>query len=81
MRCADGDDYVVHYEDLAAKQIGWWQEIPTVTPATAIAQCVVYGTPMYLLRQAIERGHRQGYLKAAEGDELTAALECAGTGD
>lgn len=80
-RRADGDDYVVHYEDLAAKQIGWWQEIPTVTPATAIAQCVVYGTPMYLLRQAIERGHRQGYLKAAEGDELTAALECARTGD
>ncbi|GAB3755975.1 hypothetical protein GCM10027599_20360 [Yimella radicis] len=70
-RRADGDDYVVHHDDLAAKHIGWWQEIPTVTPATATAQCVVYGTPTYMLRQAIERGHRQRYLKAAEGDELT----------
>lgn len=74
-RRAGGDDYVVHYEDLAPKQIGWWQEIPTVTPATAIAQCLTYGTPTYLLRQAIERGHAQGYLKATERDELAAALE------
>lgn len=74
-RRAGGDDYVVHYEDLAPKQIGWWQEIPTVTPATAIAQCLVYGTPTYLLRQAIARGHAQGYLKANERDELAAALE------
>lgn len=73
-RRAGGDDYVVHYEDLAPKQIGWWQEIPTVTPATAIAQCLTYGTPTYLLRQAIERGHAQGYLKATERDELAAAL-------
>ena len=74
-RRAGGDDYVVHYEDLAPKQIGWWQEIPTVTPATAIAQCLTYGTPTYLLRQAIERGHAQGHLKATERDELAAALE------
>lgn len=74
-RRTGGDDYVVHYEDLAPKQIGWWQEIPTVTAATAIAQSLAYGTPTYLLRQAIERGHAQGYLKVAERDELTEALE------
>ena len=74
-RRTGGDDYVVHYEDLASKQIGWWQEIPTVTPATAIAQCLVYGTPTYLLRQAIERGHAQGYLKAVERDEFAETME------
>lgn len=74
-RRTGGDDYVVHSEDLAPKQIGWWQEIPTVTAATAIAQCLAYGTPTYLLRQAIERGHAQGYLKVAERDELTETLE------
>lgn len=73
-RRANGDDYVVHYEDLDAKQIGWWQEIRTVTAATAIAQCLAFGTATYLLRQAIERGHSRGYLKAAERDELAAAL-------
>ncbi len=74
-RRAGGEDYVVHYEDLDAKQIGWWQEIPTVTPVTAIEQCITFGTPTYLLRQAIERGHAQGYLKTAERDALTEALE------
>jgi predicted transcriptional regulator of viral defense system len=74
-RRAGGEDYVVHFEDLEPRQVGWWQEIPTVTPATAIAQSLAYGTPTYLLRQAIERGHAQGYLKAAERDELTRVLE------
>lgn len=74
-RRTGGEDYVVHYEDLDADQIGWWQEIPTVTAATAIGQCIVYGTPTYLLRQAIERGHAQGYLKVAERDALAVRLE------
>jgi predicted transcriptional regulator of viral defense system len=68
------EDYIVHYEDLEAGRVGWWQEIPAVTPGTAIAQCLVYGTPTYLLRQAIERGHAQGYLYTAERNSLAEAL-------
>lgn len=75
LRRVGGDDYVIHHEDLAPAQIGWWQEIPTVTPATAIAQCIAYGTPTYLLRQAISKGHAQGYLKTTDRDELAHALE------
>lgn len=75
LRRTGGDEYVVHYEDLDAEQVGWWQEIPTVTAKTAVEQCIGYGTPTHLLRQAIERGHAQGYLKATERDVLTAALE------
>lgn len=74
-RRASGEDYVVHYQNLTPKQVGWWQEIPTVTPATAIEQCLVYGTPTHLLRQALERGHAQGYLKTAVRDALAEALE------
>lgn len=74
-RRADGGDYVVHYETLGARQIDWWQEIPIVTPPTAIEQCIAWGTPTYLLRQAIERGHAQGHLKAAERDSLVTTLE------
>ena len=51
-----------------------WQEIPTVTPTTAIEQCIAYGTPTYLLRQAIERGHAQGFLKTAERNALADQL-------
>lgn len=75
LRRTGGEDYVIHYEDLAPEQLGWWQEIPTVKPATAIAQCIAYGTPTYLLRQAIERGHVQGYLTTAERDDLAWALD------
>jgi len=74
-RRAGGDGYVVHYEDLDPRQIGWWDEIPTVTATTAIAQCIEYGTPTYLLRQALERGHARGYLKTAERDALQQMLE------
>lgn len=75
LRRAGGETYVIHCEDLAPAQTGWWQEIPTVTPVTAIAGCLAYGTPTYLLRQAIMRGHAQGYLTTAEREALTRALE------
>lgn len=75
LRRAGGEGYVVHYEDLAPEQIGWWEEIPTVTAATAIDQCIAYGTPTYLLRQAITDGHARGYLRAEERDALTRSLE------
>lgn len=75
VRRAEAQDYIVHYEDLGATQIGWWQEIPTVTPVTAIEQCITDGTPTYLLRQAIEQGYEQGYLKTTERDLLTDLLE------
>jgi predicted transcriptional regulator of viral defense system len=74
LRRAGGYAYVIHYQDLAPASIGWWQEIPAVTPRTAIEQCIAYGTPTYLIRQAIERGHVQGYLKAAESDALAGSL-------
>lgn len=74
-RRSGGQVYVVHYQDLRPAQLGWWQEIPTVTPLTAIQQCLSYGTPTYLLRQAIERGHAQGYLTTSERDALSQELE------
>jgi predicted transcriptional regulator of viral defense system len=74
LRRTGGDAYVIHYEDLAPASIGWWQEIPAVTPRTAIEQCIDYGTPTYLLRQAIERGHTQGYLTTTDQEILNQAL-------
>lgn len=75
LRRADAEAYAVHYEDLAPGQIGWWREIPTVTATTAIRQCIAFGTPTYLLRQAIERGHAAGYVTAANHEALVGDLE------
>ena len=75
IRRAGGEGYAVHYEDLIPQQLTWWQEIPTVTPATAVEQCIESGTPTYLVRQAIDRGHARGYLAKDEHTALTAKLE------
>jgi len=75
LRRTGGVGYTIHREDLDPAQIGWWQEIPCVTPAMAVWQCLAYGTPTYLLRQAIGNAHTQGYLKTSERDALIRALE------
>ena len=75
LRRSSGQAYEIHHQDLAPAQIGWWQEIPTVTAVTAVEQCLAYGTPTYLLRQALERGRRHGYLTAADRERLEADLE------
>jgi len=75
VRRSGGDLYVIHHQDLSAEQVGWWQQIPTVTLPTAMAQCTAAGVPGYLLRQALTAGRARGDLSAAEVDTLEHALE------
>lgn len=75
LRRTGGEVYAIHNEKLAPDQIAWWQEVPTVTVATAIAQCIDWGTPTYLLRQALQNGHDQGRLTTAERHDLAGSLE------
>lgn len=71
-----GDEaYVVHYEDVDAAEKGWWEEIPIVLASKAIEQCIVGGTPTYLLRQALENGQKQGYLTTGQREALQLKLE------
>lgn len=65
----------VHYQDLEPRQIGWFEQIPTVKPATAIEQCIDTGIPTYLLRQALTDARRTGHITANEGERLTRRLE------
>ena len=68
-------DYVIHRENLAVVQIAWWQRIPIVRPAVAVAQCIESKVPTYLLDQAIANGCRQGYIKTVEAEMLQQKLE------
>lgn len=74
IRRAGGDRYVVHYQDLLPAQVGWWQEIPTVTLPTAIGQCIDAGVPTYLLIQALENAAKTGDLVSADRTRLQAEL-------
>ncbi len=75
IRRTGADRYAIHRQDLTAEQIGWWQQIPTTTLPTTIAQCVASGVPGYLLRQALTAGRARGRLTAAETDRLKRALD------
>ncbi|MFC7619092.1 type IV toxin-antitoxin system AbiEi family antitoxin domain-containing protein [Microlunatus sp. GCM10028923] len=75
IRRSDNDRYVVHVEQLTARQVTWWHQMRIVTPTTAIEQCLRDGTPTYLLRQAIERGSRTGAVRSADAERLRTALE------
>ena len=54
--------YVIHYEDLAPSQRGYWEQIPTVTVPTAIDQCISSGVRPDLIRQAITEAREQGLI-------------------
>ncbi|MDO8145474.1 MULTISPECIES: type IV toxin-antitoxin system AbiEi family antitoxin domain-containing protein [unclassified Isoptericola] len=75
IRRSDNDAFVVHVERLMPDQLGWWNLMRVVTATTAIEQCIAYGTPTYLLRQAIERGERTGAVRRADVARLTQLLE------
>lgn len=75
VRRAAGDLYVVHRQDLDEHQVGWWEQVPTVTLPTAVEQCIAGGVPTYLLRQALDNGRRTGALTVTETVDLEAALE------
>ena len=75
IRRADTDLYMIHEQVLTPEQVTWWELMPIVTLPTAIEQCIAYGTPTYLLRQALDRGARTGAVRPDDLTRLTDALE------
>jgi predicted transcriptional regulator of viral defense system len=75
LRRSGGEQYEVHYENLRPDQVGWFDQIPTVTPVIAIRQCITYGTPTYLLHLAIDLARDTGRLTAGQATTLRTELE------
>ncbi len=74
IRRTDMGGYLVHRQDLASSDVGWWREVPCVRAATAITQCIESGTPTYLLRQAIDAGLAGGRITTADQAALASRL-------
>ncbi|MFF3066280.1 type IV toxin-antitoxin system AbiEi family antitoxin domain-containing protein [Oerskovia sp. NPDC057915] len=74
IRRAGADGIEVHHQDLDPRHIGWFEQIPTVRPATGIAQCIETGTPTYLLRQALTTARKTGRITASESADLQRKL-------
>jgi predicted transcriptional regulator of viral defense system len=65
---------VVHYDRLDDAQRGWWEQIPTVTPTTAIEQGVRTAVRPDLLRQAIDTALKRAMIDTATADRLAREL-------
>ena len=74
LRRTGGEHYIIHYEDIEREQITWWQGIPTVDIPTSIRQCIEWGVPSYLIKQALERAAQTGGLLERERCSLTEKL-------
>jgi len=77
LRRSGGERYVVHRRDLDPDQRTWWEGIPITDLPTTIEDCIRFGTPTYLVRQAIERGGRTSLLPKAAGRRLVSLLEAS----
>ena len=75
MRRSGGERYIVHRRDLEPDQCTWWEGIPITDLPTTIEDCIRFGTPSYLIRQAIERGGRTSLLPKAVSQRLQVLLD------
>lgn len=62
--------YVVHREDVPAKDLTLHEDIPVVSAGCAVLQCHAAGLGAELLDQAIEDGLREGVLSARRVERL-----------
>ncbi|MDR1079231.1 MAG: type IV toxin-antitoxin system AbiEi family antitoxin domain-containing protein [Propionibacteriaceae bacterium] len=70
-----GQGYVVHRCDLAPERVTWWQQIRITDVPTTIEQCISWGVPTYLIRQALARAGRTSLLLRRDRERLTLRLE------
>lgn len=66
IRRAGGELYEIHYETLKPQEVDWWNGVRCVTVPTAIRQCIVGGTPSYLIDQALHQARGTSALKEDE---------------
>jgi predicted transcriptional regulator of viral defense system len=70
-----GEGYVLHHHNLEPSQVTWWQQIPITDVPTTIAACIEWGTPTYLVKQALERAGRTSLLLSDVKHRLASELE------
>ncbi|MDR2620174.1 MAG: type IV toxin-antitoxin system AbiEi family antitoxin domain-containing protein [Propionibacteriaceae bacterium] len=75
LRRAGGERYIVHRHNLVPEQRSWFEGIPITDVPTTIDQCIDWGVPTYLIKQALERALKTGLLLIAEAEQLAQKLE------
>jgi predicted transcriptional regulator of viral defense system len=66
---------IVHYDDLAAEDITVYEGLPLTTVGKTIADLLVSGGRIDLLRQAVSDTRREGYISKVEASQLRRRIE------
>jgi predicted transcriptional regulator of viral defense system len=74
IRRAASAHHILHYRDVDSSVTTWWKEVLVSDPVCTIQDCIVWGTPAYLLRQAIQEASSRGLLSPSRHDELLKQL-------
>jgi hypothetical protein len=69
------DGLLLHYDKLPEEQQNWWEQIPTVTPATAIEQGIRSNVRPDLVQQAIDTALRRALVNHETAARLHHDLE------
>lgn len=77
VRRSGGDGIVVHYDDIPAKHVGWWEGIRCVKPFFAIQQAIDTRVPVQLIQQAMAEARDRGSITVAELAALRTELDGA----
>jgi predicted transcriptional regulator of viral defense system len=75
IRRSGGTNYIIHHCDLPPEQRTWFEQIPITDVPTTIEHCIDWGTPSYLIKQAMDRAGRTSQLLKAEQQRLAERLE------
>jgi len=75
LRRDGGRGYTIHHHDLLPEQRVWFQQIPITDVPTTIGHCIEWGTPTYLIKQALERASQTSWLLHSEREILATQLE------
>jgi predicted transcriptional regulator of viral defense system len=75
IRRSGGENYIVHHHNLAPEQRTWFEQMPITDVPTTIEHCIDWGTPTYLVKQALERAGRTSLLLKTEREQLAKRLE------
>jgi hypothetical protein len=66
---------VIHHHDLTDRQRTLFEQIPITNVPTTIEQCIDWGTPTYLIKQALDRAGKTSDLPAPDKTRLAERLE------
>lgn len=65
----------LHYRAIDTSSTTWWKEVPVSDPVSTIQDCIEWGTPAYLMRQAIQEATSRGLLSPTKQEELLQQLD------